>query len=141
MSDEIVSETAVCKACGAAAATYEFVPKGARHPRASEEKDGLSVYSGAAEGTGGSYIVTRGPCGSSSRGVKAEQAPAVREALARRDWPALRKLDFEYAPGYCCACGAHYCAKDWAKDVVMDEGFYDCTEGTCPAGHRQTIDD
>jgi len=26
--------------------------------------------------------------------------------------------------------------RDWDTFIVFDEGFYDCTEGTCPNGHR-----
>jgi hypothetical protein len=25
--------------------------------------------------------------------------------------------------------------------VLFDEGFYDCTMGTCPVGHRHMLDD
>ena len=45
------------------------------------------------------------------------------------------------APFYCPECGQAYCRADWHTYVVFDEGFYDCTIGTCPAGHRHTVDD
>jgi hypothetical protein len=32
-------------------------------------------------------------------------------------------------------------SSDWHTYVLLDEGFYDCTMGTCPAGHRRTVDD
>jgi hypothetical protein len=39
-------------------------------------------------------------------------------------------------------CHLAYCAAHWA-DVAptFDEGFYDATYATCPAGHRVMIDD
>jgi hypothetical protein len=31
--------------------------------------------------------------------------------------------------------------REWNTYVLFDEGFYDCTMGTCPAGRRHMIDD
>lgn len=53
----------------------------------------------------------------------------------------LRRIDWEMAPFYCPECEQAYCHADWRTYVVFDEGFYDCTMGTCPAGHRHMIDD
>ena len=38
-------------------------------------------------------------------------------------------------------CGLNYCRTDWETFPVFDEGFYDCTIGICPSGHRHTVDD
>jgi hypothetical protein len=48
---------------------------------------------------------------------------------------------WEVTPFYCPDCGLNYCGRDWDTRVLFDEGFYDRTEGTCPHGHRHTIDD
>jgi hypothetical protein len=42
---------------------------------------------------------------------------------------------------YCPECDVTYCRKHYSLQVVYDEGFYDCTYGTCPKGHRRIIDD
>jgi hypothetical protein len=42
---------------------------------------------------------------------------------------------------YCPTCDKVYCKEDYDLDEVWDEGFYDCTYGTCPEGHRRLLDD
>lgn len=42
---------------------------------------------------------------------------------------------------YCPDCDKVYCRGHYFLDEVWDEGFYDCTYGTCPDGHRRMIDD
>jgi hypothetical protein len=37
--------------------------------------------------------------------------------------------------------GLNYCGADWWTYVLVDEGFYDCTMGICPQGHRHMVDD
>ena len=53
----------------------------------------------------------------------------------------LRRIDWELAPFYCPECERSYCYADWLTYVLFDEGFYDCTMGTCPAGHRHMVAD
>lgn len=43
--------------------------------------------------------------------------------------------------GYCPKCDTIYCGHHLDMEVVYDDGFYDCTYGTCPEGHRRIIDD
>ncbi len=45
-------------------------------------------------------------------------------------------LDF-----YCPDCDALYCEAHYHLRPRWDEGFYDDTEGTCPAGHTRIVDD
>ena len=54
---------------------------------------------------------------------------------------ALRRIDWELAPFYCPDCDLNYCRADWDTYVLVDEGFYDCTMGICPNGHRHMVDD
>ena len=42
---------------------------------------------------------------------------------------------------YCPTCDKVYCREHYDAEEEWDEGFYDCTYGTCPAGHRRLIDD
>jgi hypothetical protein len=54
---------------------------------------------------------------------------------------AIRQVNPDLAPFYCPDCELNYCAKDWDTHVMLDDGFYDCTMGTCPNGHRHMVDD
>lgn len=42
---------------------------------------------------------------------------------------------------YCPECDKIYCKKHYHITEEWDEGFYDCSYGTCPEGHRRIIDD
>lgn len=53
----------------------------------------------------------------------------------------LRRISQDLAPFYCPDCELNYCSDDWNAHVLVDEGFYDCTMGTCPNGHRHMLDD
>jgi hypothetical protein len=67
----------------------------------------------------------------------------VRDVLGagQPDPAALHDIDWEFAPFFCRACRICYCRGDWHGIPVWDGPFYDYTEGHCPAGHRQIIDD
>ena len=42
---------------------------------------------------------------------------------------------------YCPKCDKIYCYKHYNVQEEWDEGFYDCTYGTCPLGHKRIIND
>jgi len=42
---------------------------------------------------------------------------------------------------YCPRCDKIYCKRHYNVTEEWDEGFYDCSYGTCPEGHRRIIDD
>jgi hypothetical protein len=42
---------------------------------------------------------------------------------------------------YCPTCGKIYCARHYQTREEYDEGYYDCTYGTCPRGHKRIIHD
>ena len=42
---------------------------------------------------------------------------------------------------YCPKCDKIYCTTHYKPEEEWDEGFYDCTYGTCPEGHRRIIHD
>ncbi len=42
---------------------------------------------------------------------------------------------------YCPVCDKIYCKRHYQVTVEWDEGYYDCSYGTCPKGHRRIIDD
>jgi hypothetical protein len=54
----------------------------------------------------------------------------------------LRREDPDFFAFVCRQCGVVYCEKCWTiGPPEFDEGFYDCTHGTCPKGHAQMLDD
>lgn len=57
------------------------------------------------------------------------------------DPAAIKRIKWDMAPFYCPDCEANYCYADWHPVVILDEGFYDKTEGTCPVGHKHVIED
>ncbi|MHA1233624.1 MAG: hypothetical protein ACTSQL_00905 [Promethearchaeota archaeon] len=42
---------------------------------------------------------------------------------------------------YCPQCDNIYCWDHYKAREEYDDGFYDCTYGECPSGHRRMIDD
>ena len=42
---------------------------------------------------------------------------------------------------YCPKCDKTYCRDCVHLREEYDEGFYDCTYGTCPAGHTRIVHD
>ncbi len=42
---------------------------------------------------------------------------------------------------YCPKCDKIYCSVHYNLQEEWDEGFYDCTYGTCPLGHKRIIND
>jgi len=42
---------------------------------------------------------------------------------------------------YCPSCDRVYCREHYQVTVRWDEGFYDCSYGECPSGHKRLIDD
>jgi predicted RNA-binding Zn-ribbon protein involved in translation (DUF1610 family) len=123
-----------CAACGEVAAVVKAVPAdvpadmGPPLGPQAHQRDGIVVdYFG----------------GTAWKAAEPGSYAAVRAILDGEgpDPAELRRIDWELAPFYCPECEQAYCRADWDSYVVFDEGFYDCTVGTCPAGHRHTIDD
>jgi hypothetical protein len=75
--------------------------------------------------------------------------PALMEllhALRAHDYKAISDLAGpDLIAFHCWECDADYCDTCWRiGPPEFDEdfpGFYDCTEGICPAGHAQVVDD
>jgi hypothetical protein len=72
---------------------------------------------------------------------------AIKGMLESKDIARLHKFVKSYVTmedgldGYCPECDKVYCKQHIRTRVVMDDGFYDCTYGTCPEGHERIIDD
>src|SRR4051812_2978014 len=77
-----------------------------------------------------------------------EQIEAVGQVLATRNPDAIYQLLYEIDPErvafHCSECNANYCIKHWNAQMQFDDdpewrGWYDCTYGTCPQGHRHLL--
>jgi hypothetical protein len=123
-----------CAVCGAVAGVVRTLPAG--EPVRADGPPQLREQQ-----TDG--VVVEGFLGTCWRTAGAEDYELVGRLLdaPEPDPRALRRVHPELAPFYCPDCGCSYCAGHWALEVLRDEGFYDCTYGTCPRGHRHKVDD
>lgn len=59
-------------------------------------------------------------------------------------YAALYRISEEWVSFFCEECNRSYCKKHWNPQMEFDDdmpGWYDCTYGTCPQGHRKLLDD
>jgi hypothetical protein len=71
---------------------------------------------------------------------------ALHRAIHDRDYAAIRDLAGpDLIAFHCWGCKADYCEACWRIGPPEFDpdfpGFYDCTDGVCPAGHTQMVDD
>lgn len=124
-----------CRACGKTAGVLLLVPGDrvlpARGGKTQSPQDG------------GGTLITRGFGGEGRSRVEVKDATALVEAIRVRDAREIQRLGGArlWAPFFCWRCGACYCQAHWKSVAHFDEGFFDYTEGTCPEGHRQKLDD
>lgn len=64
------------------------------------------------------------------------------DLLKAKNFRELRRRHENMFGFFCIDCGKNYCAKCW-EDIktIYEEGCYDYTMATCPAGHRHEIND
>ncbi|MBX3016031.1 MAG: hypothetical protein KF832_31205 [Caldilineaceae bacterium] len=89
-------------------------------------------------------LVQRDFWGVTTEKIQSATYPALALAVAAADAAALYKIDFLWVPFYCPTCQQVYCYTHWTLETTADDdfpGWYDCTYGTCPQGHRRLIDD
>ena len=80
----------------------------------------------------------------SAEAVKPEVVPDLEHALNAVNVRDLYTLNQLWAPFYCPECDSSYCLQHWQVTRTFDgdfPGWYDCSYGTCPEGHRRMIDD
>ncbi|MBO2449137.1 hypothetical protein J4573_18680 [Actinomadura barringtoniae] len=126
-----------CAECGEIAGVLRLTPAGQPVDmgpplgRTTHEADGVSLdlFGGT------SWHRLEGEAFGRLRALIETDAPDGPDALE------IRRVHWELAPFLCRECGDVYCWTDWKPSVTFDDGFYDETRGTCPRGHRQTIDD
>jgi hypothetical protein len=52
-----------------------------------------------------------------------------------------RNYDVMGIDAYCPECRTTYCRVHYNAQETFDEGFYDCTYGVCPKGHKRLLND
>jgi hypothetical protein len=101
---------------------------------------------GAGEGTGigtrDARLERTGWFGTCLRPMPLAQAEAWIVRIGSEPLAALADEEQDLFGFVCGECGVAYCGRCWdIGPPLFDEGFYDCTRGTCPKGHEQTLDD
>ena len=120
-----------CDLCGQTIATAELVLAGTPH------SDALASDSSAG-------TIVWDFLGRNCERVSSEEYPAVQAALMEGSPRSLYQVNRLWVPFYCPACDRCYCLDHWDVEAVFDSdfaGWYDCSYGTCPQGHRRMIDD
>lgn len=105
---------------------------------------GIIIKIGAKWYTQGRAVIYEGI--SKSTSLHINTAPEILALLKQQKIKELHRfmiqnLAFEGMDAYCPECDKIYCRNHYITEEEWDEGFYDCTFGTCPNGHRRLIDD
>lgn len=119
--------TLVCAQCGRAAAEITLLPA---------EVEGRAVWAK------GDRLERMDFMGQVTRFGPYDDLLRFFELLRRGDFEAVRGADADFIGFYCSACRRIYCEHCWhLGPPQFEDGFYDCTFGTCPQGHEQVVDD
>ena len=78
--------------------------------------------------------------------LRLELIPTIRVSLDANDLKSLHQylrkmMCYEGIDAYCPECNTIYCRKHYVLRETWDEGFYDCTYGTCPKNHTRIVHD
>lgn len=123
--DQLIRAEYLCRTCGAIAGQAE-----------------LKIYTNYDEAT----LIVSGVVSQVTTWVSANNIAPVTNFLTQGDGAALLKWEHDSASFYCPACDSLYCKDHWQIETKFEDepdlpGWYDCTYGTCPQGHRRMIDD
>jgi hypothetical protein len=101
-----------------------------------------------ADKDGTEYLQYRGITHEPMPGLDAKHGERIFPWLEKGDLAAIhayfKEIDVRMEEGidaYCPECDAIYCWTHFNPYQEFDDGFYDCTWGTCPQGHRRILDD
>ena len=138
---KIIRGTYVCATCGATAAEVMVVPRNSRPSTLA--KWGLPETLALDDETG---LVVRDACGFQSTPLNiATRAVTVALLAISAVAPSLGAA---LSRSWCPKCRSYYCKQHWLIMPVYEDltepgdgGWYDCTYGTCPKGHRTMLDD
>ncbi len=130
MEERTLEAVFKCSICAETAAIVKLISGSSSHPDALKSSAGTVVIDG--------FI------GQVREVVGDKQAGPVCVALLEENPEKLFDVERLWAPFYCPKCRRPYCIKHWEVEVRYDDespGFYDCSLGTCPMGHRRKVDD
>jgi len=112
-----------CSSCGRAAAVFKV-----EVPEISTKGERAILFEGVVKST--RFDISK---------------EAIFGSLEKGDLRALHGIVEEMSEGgldaYCPSCDKVYCRDHYRLEEEWDEGFYDCTYGTCPEGHRRLLND
>ena len=114
-----------CALCQKLACTVELLPVG--HPEGLG-KDKATIFLRDFIGTEKVVVTVAG-------------ISRVQAALEQADAAALYQVERLWAPFYCPTCNSIYCLDHWTVIPQYDEGYFDCSYGFCPQGHRRLLED
>ncbi|MFW9828923.1 MAG: hypothetical protein ACFFEY_15140 [Candidatus Thorarchaeota archaeon] len=80
------------------------------------------------------------------RSLSIELAETLFNILQKKNLSLIHQFmkkyhSFEGLDAYCPECDRIYCWEHYDAREEYDDGFYDCTYGICPRGHKRMIDD
>jgi len=80
------------------------------------------------------------------RSLNISLADELFKILTKKDLLAVHNFmekyhSYEGLDAYCPKCDKIYCWEHYNAWEEFDDGFYDCTYGECPNGHKRMIDD
>jgi hypothetical protein len=102
----------------------------------------LALRTGEGTGLLGERLQRNGWFGQCERPRAYDAALAFVAEIRAGALAELARADRDLFGFFCHACAVVYCSACWTiGPPEFDDGFYDCTRGTCPAGHTQTLDD
>jgi len=84
-------------------------------------------------------VLTKNGFGDAYYEVKPEDVDALCAAIRDADTKTLYQMNCDYVPFYCRKCKKCYSHTLWRVMPIMDDGFYDCTEVTCPKVHTSRV--
>ena len=113
-----------CSLCGKTAGVVELLPRGHAESLSKSETICISGFIGRER------VV-----------VPEAGVPELRAILVRGDASKLYEFEGLWAPSWCPTCAAVYCIAHWTVVPEYDEGFFDCSHGFCPKGHKRLIED
>ena len=78
--------------------------------------------------------------------LNVELANILFKILQKKDFLGIHNFMKKYhssegVDAYCPKCDKNYCWEHYNAWEEYDDGFYDCTYGECPKGHKRMIDD
>lgn len=117
-----------------------FLPPFAKDPRFDPEPGGVPAGIGAIGQEAARISIEGGPV-PVTISIAGDWTNAAIAALRSHDAGALSKIDSEFTPFWCFRCENSYCKEHWRTGTRFEEGFFDCIQGICPQGHRQTLMD